>query len=379
MTGLKFHQAESVFCPEKKCGGGYPAISNEIMPNSSEQTTQETSGAAPQETILEIDVDSISPNPFQIRKNFSEESLQALADCIVTKGLLQPILVREFQDSKYQLIVGERRWRAHKKAGLKTIKAIVRKASDEEMPVLTLVENIHRDDLSVIEEAEFIKALVEKLKTPEAAAKMAHMTERAVRYYQQIAEMPVEFKNLVSDINNFRALQKLASLIAKISRLEPQKRSPLLSEVFKALYDEMSALYPESVVTPSTGTDQPHPPKEADKLSMLKSFIDKIDDFLKTKIEIPIPFSSMPRAESQLPETVQVTHEQQHAGTQHMPKVLGNTGVFKSGETFILHLEAGKQERSKEDYIQEAEQHFHFFIEEYNKAKTSKIHHSGQI
>jgi ParB family chromosome partitioning protein len=102
----------------------------------------------------EILIDDIVPNRLQPRKFFDDEKLEELVFSIQEKGVLQPVIVQKGKGKQYELIVGERRWRASKKAGLKKIPAIVREVSDAESLEIAIIENIHRHDLNPIEEAE---------------------------------------------------------------------------------------------------------------------------------------------------------------------------------------------------------------------------------
>lgn len=113
------------------------------------------------EIVLSLPVHEIEPNPDQPRRDFSEEEINPLADSIKRQGLLQPVLVRRVEEGRYQLVAGERRWRAATRAGFERIPAIVRDATDEEMLPLALVENLLREDLNPIEEARAYKDLSE--------------------------------------------------------------------------------------------------------------------------------------------------------------------------------------------------------------------------
>jgi len=112
--------------------------------------------------ILEISIEDIIPDPNQPRKNFDEEKLKELAESIKQHGILQPILVRPIGNGKFEIVHGERRWRACKLAGMATIKAIVRDINDREKVEIQLVENLQREDLNPIEEAETFKRLIDE-------------------------------------------------------------------------------------------------------------------------------------------------------------------------------------------------------------------------
>lgn len=113
--------------------------------------------------IVEIDLNEIEENPYQPRTNFSEETLQELASSISQLGLIQPITVRKVAFNKYQIISGERRWRASKIAGLTAIPAYVRLANDQESLIMALVENIQRHDLDPIEIAISYQRLIDEI------------------------------------------------------------------------------------------------------------------------------------------------------------------------------------------------------------------------
>ena len=114
--------------------------------------------------IIELDLDFIEVNPFQPRTNFSEESLQELASSIKELGIIQPITVRKLEFNKYQLVSGERRFRASKLIGLETIPAYIRIANDQESLEMALVENIQRQDLDPIEIALSYQRLIDEIK-----------------------------------------------------------------------------------------------------------------------------------------------------------------------------------------------------------------------
>lgn len=127
----------------------------------SESTTSLLAESLDQASITEIKIDSIVPNKSQPRKQFEEESLEELKESIEEFGVIQPIIVRKTRSS-YEIIAGERRWRAAKAAGLKTIPCIVRTSDDREAMKLALIENIQREDLNPIEEALAYKSLLDE-------------------------------------------------------------------------------------------------------------------------------------------------------------------------------------------------------------------------
>jgi ParB family chromosome partitioning protein len=118
---------------------------------------------APPPSELRIEVSRIRPNPRQPRQAFDDASLDELARSIKTSGLLQPIVVRPLEAGRYELIAGERRWRAAQRAGIHLIPAVVRNVPDERLLELALIENLQREELNPIEEAEAYRILVDDL------------------------------------------------------------------------------------------------------------------------------------------------------------------------------------------------------------------------
>jgi len=112
--------------------------------------------------ILSIAIDAIRPNRFQPRKAFKDEKLQELSESIKQKGILQPILVRPLGEEGFELLAGERRWRAAKLAGLKIVPAIIKDTHDADALEVSLIENLQRDDLNPIEEARAYKRMIDE-------------------------------------------------------------------------------------------------------------------------------------------------------------------------------------------------------------------------
>ena len=129
------------------------------------ETPTRTGTESASEDIRRLPIDLLDPNPFQPRMNFDEEMLQDLAESIRTQGVLQPILVRPHPEvaARYQIIAGERRWRAAKSAGLTEVPVIVRTADDEQALELAIVENIQREDLNPIELAMAFQRMAAEL------------------------------------------------------------------------------------------------------------------------------------------------------------------------------------------------------------------------
>jgi len=109
-----------------------------------------------------VPIDQVQPGAFNPRKNFREDELNELADSIRERGLVQPLIVRESDDNKYEIVAGERRWRAAQKAGVHMVSVIIRELDDQEVLELAIIENVQRTDLNSIEEAGGYRDLIER-------------------------------------------------------------------------------------------------------------------------------------------------------------------------------------------------------------------------
>ena len=140
-----------------------------------------------------LNINDIEPNREQPRKHFDEDALSELADSIETHGVIQPLLVRPLSDGGYQLIAGERRWRASRMAGLNEIPVVIREMSDSEAMELALVENLQREDLNPIEEAEGFRLLMENYNlTQDQAAQRVGKSRPAVANAVRLLALPDE-------------------------------------------------------------------------------------------------------------------------------------------------------------------------------------------
>jgi ParB family chromosome partitioning protein len=143
--------------------------------------------------LRELSVELIAPNPSQPRRRFDDETLDALADSVRERGLLQPILVRPRTGGRYELVAGERRWRAAQRAGLDTVPALVQARDDAQTLEAALVENMAREDLNPVEEARAVAALVEELGlTREDAGRRIGRSRVAVSNLLRLLDLPDE-------------------------------------------------------------------------------------------------------------------------------------------------------------------------------------------
>jgi ParB family chromosome partitioning protein len=161
-------------------------------------------GAATGEVVRQLKLDAIHPNRFQPRTEFAPEQLHELAESIKQKGVLQPLTVRPVAgkdgQTQYELIAGERRWRASREVGLATVPAIVRTASDEEALELALIENLQREDLNAIEEAKAYAQLIAQFKlTQEQVAEKVGRNRATVANAIRLLGLPPEVQAWVSN------------------------------------------------------------------------------------------------------------------------------------------------------------------------------------
>ena len=188
-----------------------------------------TSGSS---TINEIALDQIEPNPNQPRHDFDEESLQELAGSIREIGIIQPITLRQVAENRFQIIAGERRWRASQLAGLKTIPAYIRTINDESVMEMALVENIQREDLNPIEIALAYEHLLESPgMTQEKVSERVGKSRVAITNYLRLLKLPAQVQMALQkkeiDMGHARALLGLD---------DPHLQLKLFNEIVKNQY-----------------------------------------------------------------------------------------------------------------------------------------------
>ena len=155
--------------------------------------------ATASEELLEIDIDLIEPSPAQPRTHFDEVRLEELAQSIRSNGIVQPLLVRR-RGGRYQIVAGERRWRAAQRAGLQRVPAVVREIPDDKLLELALIENIQRQELNAIEEAHAYKRLIETLGlTQEVVAQRVGRDRSFVTNHLRLLRLPEDIQQLVEE------------------------------------------------------------------------------------------------------------------------------------------------------------------------------------
>ena len=251
-------------------------------------------------TINEIPIDQIEANPNQPRREFEETALNELAQSISEIGIVVPITLRQMGEHKYQIIAGERRWRASQIAGLTSLPAYIRTIKDEEVMEMALVENIQREDLNDIEIALAYEHLLETSgMTQEKMSKRVGKSRTAVTNYLRLLKLPAQvqmaLQNKTISMGHARALLSLES---------PAQQIRLFKEIQKNGYSVRQV--EDLVKNAKEGDDNPSAKKaNAGKKSLPAEFHvlqKRLSDFFNTKVEmscsakgrgkISIPFSS---------------------------------------------------------------------------------------
>ncbi len=186
-------------------------LSKATLQHAVEKTQAESSG---RDSLRELPLDVISPGPYQPRSIFDADRLEELAESIRHQGIIQPVVVRASGDKQYELIAGERRWRAAQLAGIETIPAIVRDVPDEIAIAMALVENIQRENLNPIEEATALRRLVGEFQmTHQEAGDAVGRSRSAVSNLLRLLELSAEVRELVDarhlEMGHARALLTL--------------------------------------------------------------------------------------------------------------------------------------------------------------------------
>jgi ParB family transcriptional regulator, chromosome partitioning protein len=150
--------------------------------------------------LLEVDIELIEPNPDQPRLNFDEKKLDELAQSIQANGLVQPILLRRLPHGHYQIVAGERRWRAAQRAGIQRINAVIRDIPDSSLLELALIENIQREELNPIEEAHAYQRLIRDFRmTQDEMALRVGKDRSSIANYLRLLKLPAEIQKFLED------------------------------------------------------------------------------------------------------------------------------------------------------------------------------------
>ena len=231
-------------------------------------------------TINEVAINEIEANPNQPRREFDPVALQELADSITQIGIIQPITLRQMPGGKYQIVAGERRWRASQLAGLTTIPAYIRTIADENVMEMALVENIQREDLNDIEIALAYQHLLEgDGMTQEKVAKRVGKSRTAVANYLRLLKLPAQvqmaLQNNEVDQGHARALLSIDSPSAQIK---------LFKEILKNGYSVRKV--EESVKRYKEGFDVKKPATKAQTPAEFNMLKKRLSTFFDTKVQL---------------------------------------------------------------------------------------------
>ncbi len=215
--------------------------------------------------ISEIEVNRIVPNPDQPRRTFDEETLEELASSIRELGVVQPLTLRLSEDGDYQIIAGERRWRAARKAGLFTVPAYVRTVSDTEMTEMALIENIQREDLNSIEVALGFKKLIDTYhltqeRLSERLGKKRATSANHLRLLRLPAEIQLGLRDRKLDMGHARAILSIDDPKLQLKIYQRILKEGLSVRAVEELGRKLSTAKPEE---PSVPKASPAPEIEA--------------------------------------------------------------------------------------------------------------------
>ncbi len=253
---------------------------NVMMESEVKHATVSTASSAEEEKdgTLMVKLSKVEPNREQPRKNFDEDSLQELAESLKQFGMLQPILVQNRGDY-YEIIAGERRWRAAKIAGLKEVPVIVRELTDQEIVEISLIENIQREDLNPIEEAQAYKRLLTEfhLKQDEVAERVSK-SRPAVTNSMRLLKLCDEVQKMVVD-----DMISTGHARALISIEDPEEQYLIAQKIFD---EKLSVREVEKLVKDLH--KPPKPPKEENKTlqAIYQEISERLKQSLSTKVSV---------------------------------------------------------------------------------------------
>lgn len=254
----------------------------EALFSNSEIDTQEISVTKKEESeekgISFIDINEIKPNQNQPRKSFNEEKLEELAASIIENGLIQPVILRK-ADKGYEIVAGERRWRACRKAGLKEIPCIIREFTDEQNMLIAIIENMQREDLNPIEEAEGLNQMIVNFgMTQEQVSKSVGKSRPYITNALRLLKLPSEIREMLL-ANQLSAGH--ARAIAGISDTEKQIQ---LAEY--AIKEGLSVREIEKIIKEENASKKKISRKKAEKSADVRKVEDDLKQIMGTKVNL---------------------------------------------------------------------------------------------
>lgn len=254
----------------------------EALFSNSEIDTQEISVTKKEESeekgISFININEIKPNQNQPRKSFNEEKLEELAASIIENGLIQPVILRK-ADKGYEIVAGERRWRACRKAGLKEIPCIIREFTDEQNMLIAIIENMQREDLNPIEEAEGLNQMIVNFgMTQEQVSKSVGKSRPYITNALRLLKLPSEIREMLL-ANQLSAGH--ARAIAGISDTEKQIQ---LAEY--AIKEGLSVREIEKIIKEENASKKKISRKKAEKSADVRKVEDDLKQIMGTKVNL---------------------------------------------------------------------------------------------
>ena len=243
------------------------------------------------ENVIEMKINSVEPNSNQPRKTFDDDKIDDLAESIKVHGVLQPIIVTKIGDY-YQIIAGERRWRASKKAGLKTIPAIVRDYDDKKIREVALIENLQRQDLNALETAKAIKELMEEHSlTQEEISKTLGKSRSAIANTLRILNLDERVQELVA---TGKISEGHARTLASIE--SPQKQYKLAMEIINLDLNVREAEERSKIVKEESNKNT----KKKPQTSKLEIIYKDIENRLKKALGTKVSFKPLTKSKGKI-------------------------------------------------------------------------------
>ena len=254
----------------------------EALFSNSEIDTQEISVTKKKESeekgISFININEIKPNQNQPRKSFNEEKLEELAASIIENGLIQPVILRK-ADKGYEIVVGERRWRACRKAGLKEIPCIIREFTDEQNMLIAIIENMQREDLNPVEEAEGLNQMIVNFgMTQEQVSKSVGKSRPYITNALRLLKLPSELREMLL------ANQLSAGHARAIAGIGDTEKQIQLAEY--AIKEGLSVREIEKIIKEENAPKKKISRKKAEKSADVKKVEDDLKQIMGTKVNL---------------------------------------------------------------------------------------------
>ena len=267
--------------------------SPEHAPEAAEQAQPQPAASPATGGVLEVPVESISPNPRQPRQSIPPDKLDELADSIREHGVLQPLVVTHDTLGRYNIIAGERRWRAAMQAGLDTVPVILKEASSREMLELALVENLQRADLNPLEEAGAYRSLMDEfgMKHEEIAARVGKSRQAVVNSLRLLKLPPAVQESLLLELiteGHARAILQAPTEEEQLRLMESTVAEGLsvrqVEELARLMADRAGRVEQREAEPPSMGAPSPTP--DASLYDEVRALEDRFRDALGTKVQL---------------------------------------------------------------------------------------------